>query len=446
MAEFLSPWSTAEGVARATAGFAAHFGYQPTAVYSAPGRVNLIGEHTDYNQGPCLPIALPHRTFVALSANTSDAVALASAAASPWSAPLSAVAPGSLSGWGCYPAGVAWALARQGLDLAGFDGYVDSCVPFGAGLSSSAALECAFALGLNDLAAQPWPDNQTTRRAMAKAAVAAENLIVGAATGQMDQFISLLAQPGHALLVDFATDQATPVPFDLARHGLALLVIDTKASHQLSDGQFAARRAQSEAAAQVLGQALGSIAIVQLEAALAKLDDPILRRRTRHVVSEVDRVRQTVAALEHLGGVTGERPAGTVLEGAGHPGQADHLSGGLRSDKTGAELGPESTSTALGQAVFRRVGQLFDGSHASLRQDYQVSCPELDLAVQSAQAAGAWGARMTGGGFGGSAIALVAADQVDVVADQVAAAFQNNGWRQPAFLVAEPSGPAQRER
>ncbi|MCL2804000.1 MAG: galactokinase [Micrococcales bacterium] len=451
MSELLRPWPADEGAARAATAFARHFGHSPAAIYSAPGRVNLIGEHTDYNGGLCLPIALEHRTFVALSPLKSDAVELASGAAPPWQGDLSQVVPVAKSplpgtagsqpggkteaftlqavshaaaaerlpektrpastavqpsgmgaaaplpeGWGRYVAGVAWALAQRGLAVGGFRGQVESCVPFGAGLSSSAALECAFALGLNQLSGEPWPDSAASRELMAQACVDAENIIVGAATGGMDQAAALLARPGHALLLDFgAGGQSTQVPFDLAAAGLVLLVIDTRASHQLHDGQFASRRHQGSAAARALGvKALGELGIGQMEAALARLDDPLLVRRTRHIVSENERVCQTVAALE--------------------------------------------------RADLAQVGALLSASHASMRDDFEISCPELDLAVEAAQATGALGARMTGGGFGGSAIALLPASLVDQATAAVDRAFADAGFVAPVFLLATAGGPAQR--
>ncbi|MCL1897548.1 MAG: galactokinase [Micrococcales bacterium] len=396
MANFIAPWTSQEGTDRARAQFVAEFGRPPEVVCSAPGRVNLIGEHTDIFGGLCLPIALPHRTFVALSSSMSDAVQLASSAASPWQAGLAEVAPGRLSGWGAYPAGVAWALARRGLLVDGFLGFVDSCVPLGAGLSSSAALECAFALGLNRLSTEPWAESRANRLTMAAAAIDAENLIVGAATGSMDQTISLLATLGQALLLDFTSGQHTAVPFDLTSYDLSLLVIDTRTKHDLADGQYAARRAQGDLAAQSLDLAsLSELGPDQLAGALDSLDDCLLRRRVRHVVSENQRVRETVAALE------------------------------------------------LGD--FGQVGRLFSASHVSLRDDYQVSSAELDLAVDSAMVAGAMGARMTGGGFGGSAIALVSTSRIDAVAEAVTSAFADQGWAEPAFLLATAGGPAQSE-
>ncbi|QZN84960.1 galactokinase [Cellulomonas sp. C5510] len=405
-------WEPADGAERVRALFAEAFGGEPDGTWSAPGRVNLIGEHTDYNGGLCLPFALPHRTYVAVRRTDRATVRLVSAqeSADVREVTLDDVAPGTVDGWPAYVAGVAWALRQAGEDLGGFDIAVDSCVPYGAGLSSSAALECSaavaldavFALGLAGSAAQP---DDAGRTALAQACIRAENEIAGAMTGGMDQSVSLRARDGHALLLDCRDGAVRHVPFDLAAHGLALLVIDTKAEHALVDGQYAARRAACEQAAAVLGvPTLREIGPDGLGDALATLahgtgpvgagsdDAEVLVRRVRHVVTEIARVEEFVALLD-----------------------ADRV----------AEVGP-----------------VMDASHASLRDDYEVSCRELDLAVEAARDAGALGARMTGGGFGGSAIALVATDAVDDVAAAVAGAFADADLHAPAFLVATASGPA----
>jgi len=422
-------WSDDAGAARARAVFADAFGgHAPEAagtdgtdglrVWAAPGRVNLIGEHTDYNAGLCLPIALPHRTYVALRPRTDSLVRLASAQApgEVWTTRLEDVEPGEVSGWGAYVAGVAWALREQlvaqGADpdaVPGFDAAVDSCVPFGAGLSSSAALECSVAVALDDVAGLGLAASDAGRAALAAASIRAENEIAGAPTGGMDQSASLRAQAGHALLLDCRpgldpVESVAQVPFDLDAAGLALLVVDTRAEHRLVDGQYAARRATCEEAARTLG--LGSLReladaveastdpAATLGAALDRLADDVARRRVRHVVTEIGRVRALVALLRD-----------------GRPDE---------------------------------VGPLMNASHASLRDDYEVSSVELDVAVDAARVAGALGARMTGGGFGGSAIALVRADQVEAVADAVRSAFEREGLGAPGFLLATPSAPAER--
>lgn len=405
-------WEPADGAERVRALFTEAFGDEPAGTWSAPGRVNLIGEHTDYNGGLCLPFALPHRTYVAVRRTDAGTVRLVSAqeSADVREVTLDDVAPGTVDGWPAYVAGVAWALRQAGEDVGGFDIAVDSCVPYGAGLSSSAALECSaavaldavFALGLAGSLARP---DDAGRTALARACIRAENEIAGAMTGGMDQSVSLRARDGHALLLDCRDGAVRHVPFDLAAHGLALLVIDTKAEHALVDGQYAARRAACEQAAAVLGvPTLREITPDGLGDALATLahgtgpvgegsdDAEVLVRRVRHVVTEIARVEEFVSLLD----------AGRVAE----------------------------------------VGPVMDASHTSLRDDYEVSCRELDLAVESARDAGALGARMTGGGFGGSAIALVAADAVDDVAAAVAGAFADAGLHAPAFLVATASGPA----
>jgi galactokinase len=416
---WIPAWTVDDGAERARAAFAARFGVDgdAPAVWSAPGRVNLIGEHTDYNGGLCLPIALPHRTYLALrpAPGGSDVVRMASAqeaATGLAGTRLADVGPGAVHGWSAYVLGVAWALRQRGalpapidgLTVGGFDAVVDSCVPYGAGLSSSAALEASvavaldatFGLGLAGTAEQP---DDAGRATLAAACVRAENEIAGAPTGGMDQSAALRARAGHALLLDCLDGSVRQVPFDLAAHGLDLLVIDTRAAHALVDGQYAARRATCEAAAARLGVGtLREVDVARLDAALAALRDDggpdadIAVRRVRHVVTEISRVEEFVALLD----------AGRM----------------------------------------REIGPLMDASHTSLRDDYEVSCRELDLAVVTARSAGALGARMTGGGFGGSAIALVDADDVDRVAERVAAAFESHGLTAPAFLLAPPSAPA----
>lgn len=398
-------WSPAEGSERVTAAFAEHLGGAPDGVWSAPGRANVIGEHTDYNGGLCLPVALPHRTYVALRTRTPDdglprgTVRLLSAqeaGAGLVTIDLSDVGPGAVRGWAAYVVGVAWALREAGHDVAGFDAVVDSCVPYGAGLSSSAALECAVAVALDEVHGLGLGDDAGRAR-LAEACIRAENDIAGAATGGMDQAASLRCRAGHALLLDCRDGSTRHIPLDLEQHGLALLVIDTRAEHQLADGQYASRRAACERAAAHLGVATLR-EVIDLDAALTSLaslpDADVVQRRVRHVVTEIARVEETERLLD----------AGRV-----------------------EDLGP-----------------VLSAAHASLRDDYEVSCRELDVAVDAACAAGALGGRMVGGGFGGSAIALVRADDVDAVADAVARAFAAEGLTAPAFLVAVAAGPAAR--
>ncbi|HSO03038.1 MAG TPA: galactokinase, partial [Candidatus Limnocylindrales bacterium] len=290
-----------------------------------------------------------------------------------------------------YAGGPAWSLTQDGRALGGFDAAIDSCVPLGAGLSSSAAIECAVALALDELFDLGLAASGDAGRAqLAAICVRAENEVAGAPTGGMDQAASLRATAGHALLLDTLDHSVAQVPFGLAEAGLELLVIDTRAEHALVDGQYAARRAACHAAADRLG--VNTLReVTDLDAALAALPDPVEAMRVRHVVTEIARVE----AFADL----------------------------VRDDRV------------------RDVGPLMDASHESLRVDYEVSCDELDVAVTAARAAGALGARMTGGGFGGSAIALIEADAATAVAQAVAEAFRDQGWREPGFLIAVP-GPA----
>lgn len=389
------------------AAFGESFGGAPDGVWAAPGRVNLIGEHTDYNQGYCLPLALAHRTYVAVRSRDDGGLWIASRQApdQTWEGTVAGVGQDSPAGWASYVAGVAAVLAEQ-VDPAGLgaDVLVDGHVPLGAGLSSSAALSCSAALAWAELV--PGLAG-VDRAALAAACVRAENEYAGAATGGMDQSVSLRAVDEHALLIDCRDFSLTPVAWTLPGH--QVLVIDTRAHHSLADGQYGKRRATCERAVATLGVgSLRDVRVDDLAGALATLgekmgDGPSASsgeceevRRVRHVVTENARVLDLVAALR-------ERDAD-------------------------------------------RVGELMLGSHASLRDDYEVSCRELDLAVEAAVGAGALGARMTGGGFGGSAIALVEEAAVEPVARAVAEGFEEAGLETPHFLTAVPSAPAYRVR
>ena len=367
------------------------FGGRPEQMWLAPGRANLIGEHTDYNQGWVLPFALDLGVTVAASRRGDGVLAIRSrqAPGAPADLPLAALAPGAVTGWAAYPAGVAWALRGAGHPLAGGASLaIDSDLPQGAGLSSSAALECAAALALDGLHGLDLPRPQ-----LATLAQRAENDFVGVPSGIMDQSASLLSRAGHALLLDCRTGVTADVPLDPAAAGLALLIVDTGARHALGDGRYAQRRSECEQAAARLG--VGSLRDVTSPAEVGRLDDPVLRRRARHVVTENGRVKQAVALL------------------------------------TGGDLAG--------------VGALLCASHASLRDDFEVSWPEADVAVEAAMAAGALGARMMGGGFGGSALALVPAGQRAVGA-AITAEFARRGWPPPAFFPAVPSAGAFRLR
>lgn len=372
-------------------------GRQGEGVWSAPGRVNLIGEHTDYVGGLVLPIALPQRTWAACARREDDLVRVHSVNLGRTAqVRLGEVGPGSPTGWLSYAAGVLWALREAGHDVGGIDAVVDSSVPVGAGLSSSAALECAVGAAVSDLFGLDLLADDASRRELVAACIRAENDVAGAATGGMDQSAALLCRPGHALYLDCRSDEVEHIPFDLDDHDLVLLVTDTRAEHTLADGQYEVRRRAAERAADLLGvTTLREVDPKSLDEALEVLAEDELARRARHVVTEIDRVRATVAAL--------------------------------RADD------------------FDTVGALFTTSHVSLRDDYEVSCAELDVAVETALGAGALGARMTGGGFGGSSIALVPADTVARTADLIAAAFSDRGWHAPESFAVTARGAARRD-
>jgi len=354
-----------------------------------PGRVNLIGEHTDYNDGYVLPFALPQRTAVA--ARRSDGQEW-----SVWSEAIGEfvrfgrgeLVPGRVTGWASYAAGIVWALRAAGHSVDPAALAIASDVPLGAGLSSSAAFECAM---LGALAGELLPLEQWPRLAQC-----AENDYVGMPCGIMDQSAATFCRDGHALFLDCRTRLYEHVPFDLPPVGLAILLIDTRAPHRLVTGEYAARRADCEFAANTLGAAaLRDIGVADLDTALGRLDSDVVRRRARHVVTENQRVLDTVELLR----------AGRI----------------------------------------RDIGPLLTASHDSLRHDFEVTVPQLDAAVEVAVASGAYGARMTGGGFGGCVLALIDIDATREIADAVAAGFSRAGFTTPVTFRVTPSSGVCRE-
>jgi galactokinase len=384
---------------RAAELFRARFGGAPEGVWLAPGRANLMGEHTDYNDGFVLPFALgqattaaaarrPGRTLTLCSHQEPDAVLEIA---------LDGLAPGQVTGWGAYPAGVAWALSAAGYQVPGACIAIDSDVPAGAGLSSSAALECATALALTELTLTELAQAPVPRGELAAIARRAENDFVGVPSGIMDQSASLLGQAGHALLLDCRSLESSQVPFDPGVAGIRLLLINTRARHDLSDGGYSRRRAECEEAARLLG--VPSLRSLTSGAETDQLADPVLRRRARHVVTDNQRVLQ--------------------------------VTGLLRS-------APDRPET------YREIGRLLAQAHESLRDDFEISWPEADAAVAAALTAGALGARMMGGGFGGCVLALMPETASGPVGDAVRKAFAAQGWTAPEFLDAVPSERARR--
>ncbi len=391
--------SPAEHAAEA---FGGEHGRAPERVWSAPGRVNLIGEHTDYNDGFVLPIALPHRIAVAASARSDGALSVASLGddgvlhrAGPMR--VHDLAPGSPAGWAAYPAGVAYALRGQGIEVPGADLVIAGDVPAGAGLSSSHALECAVALALLDIAGRPAdaPGSASTAE-IARWVQISENDFVGAPTGLLDQTASLSCTEAHALFFDVRSGETTQIPFDTGSAGLELLVIDTRAKHSHSDSGYGERRRGCERAAELLGvKALRDVSSGELDETLPGLPEQ-LRPLVRHVVTENDRVLATVTELN----------AGNLAA----------------------------------------IGPLLTASHVSMRDDYRISCTELDIAVDAALNSGALGARMTGGGFGGSAIALVPATERERIGRSVSDSFAEHRLPRPRLFTATPAAGAGRDR
>lgn len=362
------------------------FGEEPDLVAAAPGRVNLIGEHIDYSDGFVLPFAIKDRTFVAARKRDDSKVRIASAQrrSKVVTVDINQVKPGLKGEWERYALGVLWSMGvNQGVDL-----MIDGHVPLGAGLSSSAALECSVATAMNHLF-----DMGYNLEELARLTQKAENKYVGVPCGIMDQSVSLMATQGSALLLDCRDLSTKNIPFDVASSGLELLIVDTQAHHALTDGGYAERRASCESAVAKLGiTSLRELTMEQLEASRSLLTETEFVR-ARHAVTEMQRVLDCV--------------------------------------------------DALGNSDFEKVGRLINQSHASLRDDYTVSCPELDTAVDAAISAGALGSRMVGGGFGGSAIALIQAAKTRETIKAIERAFTSKGFKAPRFFNSLPSQGAE---
>ncbi|WP_405484894.1 galactokinase [Nocardia sp. NBC_00511] len=359
----------------------------------APGRVNLIGEHTDYNEGFVLPLALPLGMTCTAAVRPDGLVRLRSRQAPCDAIDATTIALGTagwseLPAWTHYPLGVIREFERRGHQVPGVEIDLDSTVPIGAGLSSSAALSCAVAIALRDLFAPT-----VSAAEIIDIARTAENVYVGVPTGILDQSASMLCTAGHVLFLDTRDSAYEQIPFDLDRFDLSLLVFDTGSPHHLMDGEYALRRAECAAAAEQLG--VGFLRDITDSALVDRLADPLLRRRARHVVTENARVLRIAEQL-----------------------------------RAGADP--------------RVIGPILTAGHASLRDDYDVSAPPLDTAVAAAVAHGAHGARMTGGGFGGSVIALVDSERADRVDAAVREAFASKNFDAPRTFTVTPVAGAHR--
>jgi len=370
--------------------FTKRYGHPPQWIAAAPGRVNVIGEHTDYNDGYVLPMAIDKYTVMAAapSARSGRVIQLQSTAeGTPVDIDLNQpLKPAKKGTWFNYPLGVIAGFVTRGSKIPGFDALVHSTVPLGGGLSSSAALEVSTATALEAITGKKLDPVEK-----ALLCQKAEHEYAGMPCGIMDQFISVMGKKDHLLLLDCRTRQTDLVP--MVDPSVQLLITNTNVKHELTGGEYAQRRAQCEQAAKALGVAsLRDAEATALERARGKMDE-VVYRRARHVISEIERTL--------------------------------HAAEGVRASN------------------WPTVGQLMYASHASLRDDYEVSCPELDTLVDIAQSiglgGGVYGCRMTGGGFGGCTVALVQSDKVKSVSDRLASEYENKTRIKPTLFVSRPA-------
>ncbi len=375
-------------IQQAIAGFKEVFGYEPEGVWSAPGRANLIGEHTDYNEGFVFPFGIDKRTYVALSPRSEWLCRVSSDIdGKTYETDLSSK-PEDMD-WALYPLGVAWVMREWA--KSGFDAFFTSNVPVGSGLSSSAAIECAIGVALNEI----WSAGRTKQQ-IALLGQRAENDVVGAPTGMMDQTASMLAERDSAVFLDCQSLEAKAVPLHLEERDLVVAVIDTRVAHRHSDGGYRVRRESCERGASIMGvNSLRGLTKADLSRAQSLLSD-VDFRRVRHIVTENQRVLDSIDALQ----------AGDMA----------------------------------------RFGELLLASHDSMAHDFEISIEELDLAVEVAMKTGAIGSRMTGGGFGGAAIAVIDKALLSTLEKNCQAAFSAKGYPEPKVFAVVPSEGAKRER
>lgn len=366
----------------AVLGFKSLYNYEPKGVWAAPGRVNLIGEHTDYNEGFVFPFAINRHTVAAISLRDDNLVRVASSfSTATHETDVLTIQKSDEHEWASYPFGVAWAIQQLStVTPKGFDCFINSDVPVGAGLSSSAAIECAIGVALNQL----W-DAGLSKSELARAGQLAENVIVGAPTGIMDQSASLLGKKDHGVFLDCQSLESEIVELGFAQAGLELLIIDTQVAHRHADGGYASRRAACELGAKIMGvPSLRYLSSEDLSKAEDLLDD-VTFRRVRHVVTENERVVETIKLLKATGPLA--------------------------------------------------IGNLMHESHVSMRDDFEISIEELDLIVSTSMDCGAIGSRMTGGGFGGAAIALAKTEDIPQIIRSIAQAFEKSGYIEPNFFT-----------
>lgn len=427
------------------------YGVEPDGVWSAPGRLNLLGEYIDFLGGSCMPMPLPYRTYVAGKLRT-DGVLRAASLQMPGddrTVVIREITPGTFKGWFTYVAGVAWAMNQEGgKDISlphafGADLLITSQVPVGGGLSSSAALECSTALALLELSCplrkdcdctEAIPDdrsprNDALRTRLAAVCMRAENEVAGARTGGLDQTASLRSEPGKALVVDFRDFSIEPLTVDVASADLGWLVINTNTPHELAGGEFAARRAANEAVTEAMG--------------LDYLRNALPEDLTCAGMTEREAKQHRLDLVDHT-----VNRALNALEEAGRP--LDFPRGWVRHtlhDMTLVERAAYllKTPDADGQVAWDELGRLFTESFVSMRDELRVSCPEIDLAVDTCLAAGALGARLVGGGFGGAVMALMPADLVESASEQVTLAYAQRGFADPEFLPMVAGSPADRD-
>ena len=438
-------------VEAARAAFVEKYGAEPDGVWSAPGRLNLLGEYIDFLGGSCMPMPMPYRTYVAGRLRT-DGVLRAASLQMPGddrTVVIREITPGTFKGWFTYVAGVAWAMNREGgKDITlphnfGADLLITSQVPVGGGLSSSAALECSTALALLDLScplrlgcdcteALPSdlsPTNDALRARLAQVCIRAENEVAGARTGGLDQTASLRSAPGKALVVDFRDFSINPLTVDVASADLGWLVINTNTPHELAGGEFAARREANEAVTGAMGLDYLRNALPE-DLTCAGMSEREAKQCRLDLVDQT--VNRALVALEETGQPR-TFPRGWVRH---------TLHDMTLVERAAYLLGRKDAGE---QVDWSELGRLFTESFVSMRDELRVSRPEIDLAVDTCLAAGALGARLVGGGFGGAVMALLPAHLLGSAAERVALAYAQQGYADPEFLPMVAGFPADRD-